>query len=207
VLKNRVFQEIEEAIATLALEQSAIGQVRVANELRERGLVVSPAGVRCVWLRHDLETMKKRLNALETKSAQDGLVLSEAQLVALERSDRGGGPWRVRERASALLRRPGQFYIDILMGSGGSISKPSLIPTPRSLALSSMIAKRRSWRQICSMIGWLPFFDRHEVKLLRVLTDRGSEYCGNPEGHEYELYLAIEDIGHSRTKIKSPAGQ
>jgi hypothetical protein len=50
----------------------------------------------------------------------------------------------------------------------------------------------------------LPFFDSHEVKLLRVLTDRGSEYCGNPERHEYELYLAIEDIDHSRTKTKSP---
>jgi transposase InsO family protein len=50
----------------------------------------------------------------------------------------------------------------------------------------------------------LPFFDEHDVKLLRVLTDRGSEYCRNPERHEYELYLAVEDIDHSRTKTKSP---
>ena len=50
----------------------------------------------------------------------------------------------------------------------------------------------------------LPFFEEHDVKLLRVLTDRGSEYCGNPERHEYELYLAVEDIDHSRTKTKSP---
>jgi transposase InsO family protein len=50
----------------------------------------------------------------------------------------------------------------------------------------------------------IPLFDSHDVRLLRVLTDRGSEYCGNPERHEYELYLAIEDIDHSRTKTKSP---
>jgi transposase InsO family protein len=50
----------------------------------------------------------------------------------------------------------------------------------------------------------IPFFDSHDVKLLRVLTDRGSEYCDNPERHEYELYLAVEDIDHSRTKTKSP---
>jgi transposase InsO family protein len=48
----------------------------------------------------------------------------------------------------------------------------------------------------------VPFFDEKEVKLSRALTDR--EYCGNPEHHEYELYLAVEDIDHSRTKTKSP---
>jgi transposase InsO family protein len=49
-----------------------------------------------------------------------------------------------------------------------------------------------------------PFFDSHDVKPPRALTGRGTEYCGNPERHEYELYLAVEDIDHSRTKTKSP---
>jgi hypothetical protein len=43
----------------------------------------------------------------------------------------------------------------------------------------------------------VPLFDEHEIRLLRMLTDRGREYCGNPERHEYELYLAVEDIDHS----------
>lgn len=45
----------------------------------------------------------------------------------------------------------------------------------------------------------------HDVKLLRVLTDRGNEYCGNPEWREYELYLAAEDIDH--TQDQEPANQ
>jgi len=62
-IKNRVEEETEAAVTAFALEQPAFGQVLVSNELRKRGIFVSPSGVRSVWLRQNLESFKKRLSA------------------------------------------------------------------------------------------------------------------------------------------------
>jgi Winged helix-turn helix len=86
ILQNRVAPEVEAAVVAMAIEQPAFGQARVSNELLKRGIVVSPFGVRSIWQRHDLTTMKDRLKALEAKMAQERFILTESQLAALEKA-------------------------------------------------------------------------------------------------------------------------
>ncbi len=83
--KNRVDEKTEQAVLDYAIEFPAHGQARTSNELRKRGIFVSPSGVRSIWLRHHLANFKDRLKALEAKMAAEGLILTESQVQALEK--------------------------------------------------------------------------------------------------------------------------
>lgn len=83
LLKNRVSPAIERAVVQMALDHPDWGPVRVANELRKQGLLISSTGVRCVWLRHELETKQRRMKARQTKTSREGIVLEAGQPTAL----------------------------------------------------------------------------------------------------------------------------
>lgn len=205
ILKNRVDPAIEAAVTAIALDQPAFGQLRVSNELKKRGIFVSPGGARSIWQRHNLETFQKRLKALEEKAAAENLVFTESQLQALEKA-------RVEKEAHGEIEteHPGYlgaqdtYYVGTLKGVG-RIYQQTFIDTYTKVAFVKLY-DRKNALVAAEMLNdrILPFFEEEDIRLLRVLTDRGTEFCGALEHHEYELYLAIEDIDHSKTKARHP---
>ena len=204
-LRNRVEEATEAAITGFAIEQPAFGQVRVSNELRKRGIFVSPSGVRSVWLRRDLESFKKRLSALERHVAETGDVLTEAQVVALERKQEDDVAHGEIETAHpGYLGSQDTFYVGTIKGVGriyqqtfvDTYSKwatAKLYPTKTPITAADLLNDRV-----------LPFLAEQDMGLIRVLTDRGTEYCGRPEAHDYQLYLALNDIELTKTKVRHP---
>lgn len=205
ILANRVSEDVENRICELAIEQPAWGQQRVANELRRSGKSISAAGVRGVWMRHDLHTFKKRLTALEAKVAQEGMVLTEAQLAAMERKrDAQEAEGEIQTEHPGYLGAQDTFYVGNFKGVG-RVYQQTFIDTYAKVAMVKLY-DRRNALVAADLLNdrVVPFFDSHDIPLLRILTDRGTEYCGNREHHEYQLYLALEDIDHSTTRARSP---
>ena len=203
--KNRIAPEIEERVVSFAFENPAYGQQRASNELKKEGLFISPAGIRCVWLRHDLETFKKRLKALEAKVSQEGLLLTEAQVAALERAkEEKKAAGEIETYHPGYLGAQDTYYVGTIKGVG-RIYQQTFIDTYAKI-VHCKLYDRKNALVAADLLNdrVVPLYEQHGIPLMRILTDRGTEYCGAREHHEFQLYLAIENIDHTKTKAKSP---
>lgn len=204
-IKNRVEETTEAAVTAFALEQPAFGQVRVFNELRKRGIFVSPSGVRSVCLRQNLESFKKRLSALEKHVAETGAVLTEAQVQALEKKqDDDVAHGEIETAHPGYLGSQDTFYVGTLKGVG-RIYQQTFVDTYSKWAAAKLYTTKTPITSADLLNDRvLPFFTEQGMGVIRILTDRGTEYCGKLEHHDYQLYLALNEIEHSRTKANHP---
>jgi len=203
--KNRVDPAIEEAVLAIALENPALGQLRVSNTLKQDGIFVSPGGVRSIWLRHGLETFKKRLKILEEKAAAENLVLTESQLQAMEKAkEQREAHGEIETEHPGYLGAQDTYYVGTIKGIG-RIYQQTFIDTYAKIGFAKLYTSKHAITAADLLNDRvLPWYEEQSVRLLRILTDRGTEYNGSIENHEYQLYLAIEDIDHSKTKARHP---
>ena len=204
-LKNRVPEQVEKAVLDLALDDPSLGQKRVSDALRLKGVFISPGGVRSVWLRHGLETFKKRLSALEKAVADTGRVLTENQLKALERAkEEKTAMGEIETEHVGYLGSQDTYYVGTIKGVG-RIYQQTFIDTYSAVGFAKLYNTKHPINA-ADMLNdrVIPFFEDKGIPLHRVLTDRGTEYCGRPDRHEYQLFLALGDIDHTKTKAKHP---
>jgi len=204
-IKNRVDEQTEAAVVAYAIEQPAHGQVRASNELRKRGIFISPSGVRCVWLRNNLACFKDRLRVLEEKSAKENFILTESQVQALERKKHDDVVAGEIETAHpGYLGSQDTYYVGTIKGVG-RIYQQTFIDTYAKVGFAKLYTTKTPITSADLLNDKvLPFYNKHQLPLLRILTDRGTEYCGKVETHDYQLYLAVNDIEHTKTKARSP---
>ena len=203
--KNRVPDYIEQAVIALAIEDPSLGQARASLALQDKGILISGSGVRSVWLRYELEAFKKRLLALEVKSAQEGILLTEKQLLALERAkENKEAHGEIETHHLGYLGSQDTYYVGNMKGVG-RIYQQTFIDTYTKIAFAKLYTEKTAMTA-AHMLNEvvLPWYDEHAVRLLRILTDRGTEYCGKVEQHAYQLYLGLEDVDHTKTKARSP---
>ncbi|WP_458119438.1 IS481 family transposase [Mannheimia haemolytica] len=204
-MSRDTFYRYQQAVVKFALDNPAFGQVRVSNELRKQGIFVSAGGVRSIWLRHHLANFKQRLIALEKLVAEQGIILSETQVQALERKKEDEiACGEIETTHPGYLGSQDTFYVGNLKGVG-RIYQQTFVDTYSKVAFAKLYTMKTAI-SAADMLNdkVLPYFESQGLPMLRILTDRGSEYCGKVENHDYELYLAINDIEHSKTKVKHP---
>jgi transposase InsO family protein len=204
-LANRVSEQLEQAVLRYAEEFPSFGQHRVSNELRKEGVIISAGGVRGVWLRHNLHNFKLRLRALEEKVAKEGLILTESQLVAMEKAkEEKQAHGEIETEHPGYLGSQDTFYVGTLKGVG-RIYQQTYVDTYSKVAHCKLYNMKTALTAADLLNDRvLPFYEQMQIPVLRVLTDRGTEYCGQVETHEYQLFLGLSDIDHTRTKAKSP---
>lgn len=202
---TRIPEEFSQRVLDYCLEFPTQGQVRVANELTKSGFAISASTVHSIWKRNQLTTKKQRLVRLEKWSAETQGILTESQVQALEAAKAEKEVvGEVETFHPGFLIGQDTLYVGYIKGIG-KIYQQTAVDTYSNVGFAKVYTDKTPFPAADLLNDRvLPFFDEHGMRVLRILTDNGTEYCGVNDTHPYELYLHLNDIEHSRTKVAKP---
>ena len=169
------------------MEYPAHGPVRVRNERRQQGVFVSPSGVRRIGLGHTLHSRTLRLKALAAKVAAQGIVRTEAQVAALERqksADEAHG--EIETEHFGYLGSQDTYYVGTIKSIGRLYPQTFVDPYRKAAAGKRYTTKTPITAADLVNDRVLPMLEDNGIDWLGILTDRGSEFCGRPERHDYQ---------------------
>ena len=202
---NRVAPEVEKAVLDNFLEFPTHGQVRASNQLKLDGINLSPGGIRSIWLRNDLATKALRLKRLEKYSAQENNILTESQVQALEEAKvQKESHGEIETFHPGFLLGQDSYYVGYIKGIG-KIYQQTGIDTYSNYGFAKVYTDKTAVAAAHFVNDKiLSFFDGQGIKAQRIITDRGTEYCGILEQHPYQLMLHLAEIDHTKTKARHP---
>jgi transposase InsO family protein len=196
-------KETVDKVLALALENPAWGCNRLSDYLALESIALSSVTVQSILVKHNLGSRYERLLKLEEKALTEGIELSAEQLALIEKANPCFAERHVESSRPGELLCQDTFYVGQLKGVG-KVYLHSVVDTYGSVAFGFLHTGKQPEAAVALLHNdVLPFYREREIPVLKILTDNGKEFCGT-ETHPYELYLALGDIRHKKTKVKSP---
>jgi transposase InsO family protein len=201
---NETLPEIKEKIMRLSLQHPAWGPMRIADNLRLEGIYVSPGTIRNLWIKEDIETKYKRLLRLEEQIHGHDIELTAEQIIFLEKANPCFKERKVESLYPGYLLSQDTFYVGTIKGIG-RIWLQAVVDTFGSFAFGKLYTSKLAETAVDVLYDRVaPFYEAQGLKIERILTDNGTEYCGKAMVHPYEIFLEFNDIEHRRTKVARP---
>jgi transposase InsO family protein len=205
-MPNQTPPETEAQILEMTERYPTYSYLRISGQLKLIGIGVSPAAVRAVWQRHGLTLRVQRLLWLEHKTAAAGGVLTDRQIRLLHkhRSRTADPEQHVDAPYPGYLLCQDTYFVGTIKGVG-KIYMQSVVDAHCSLGFAKLYLSKVPMTAVDVLHDRVfPFLENYDVDPEHILTDNGREFCGRELKHHYELFLAIHQVQHRRTEVRSP---
>src|SRR5579863_655847 len=195
--------ETVERILALSLEHPAWGCVRLSERLKLDGTRVSSPTIQSMLIKQQMGTQFERLLRLEERAATEPIELSAEQVIQIEKANPCYRERHVESSRPGELLSQDTFFVGTFKGVG-KVYLHTVVDTYGSSAFGFLHTSKVPEAAVAVLHNdVLPFYAEHGLVVEKILTDNGREFCGT-QTHAYEMYLALTDIAHKRTKVRHP---